>query len=41
MQGYFCWHVLTRGLTNGVPGGGGQVGAWTNKELIQIGMLKK
>ncbi len=38
---YFCWHVLTRGLPSGVPGGGGQVGAWTNRELIQVGILKK
>jgi organic radical activating enzyme len=33
---YFCWHVLTRGLADGVPGGGGQVGNWTG-ELIQLG----
>lgn len=25
---YFCWYVLTRGLVEGQPGGGGQVGAW-------------
>jgi hypothetical protein len=41
---YFCWYVLTRGLANGVNGGGGQVGAWTGTkpnyagELIQIGV---
>jgi Radical SAM superfamily/Iron-sulfur cluster-binding domain/4Fe-4S single cluster domain len=41
---YFCWHVLTRGLTAGVSGGGGQVGNWTGSrpnyagELIQIGV---
>jgi MoaA/NifB/PqqE/SkfB family radical SAM enzyme len=41
---YFCWHVLTRGLANGVNGGGGQVGAWTGEranfagELIQLGI---
>ncbi|HZT83055.1 MAG TPA: radical SAM protein [Gemmataceae bacterium] len=41
---YFCWYVLTRGLAAGVPGGGGQVGAWTGErpnragELIQLGM---
>lgn len=41
---YFCWYVLTRGLANGVNGGGGQVGAWTGTkpnysgELIQIGI---
>ena len=35
---YFCWHVLTRGLVDGVPGGGGQVGNWTGQgELIQLG----
>lgn len=39
---YFCWYVLTRGLANGVNGGGGQVGAWTGTrpnhagELIQL-----
>jgi hypothetical protein len=39
---YFCWHVLTRGLANGVSGGGGQIGNWTGHrpnhagELIQI-----
>jgi len=44
---YFCWHVLTRGLASGVPGGGGQVGGWIGPrpnaagELIQIGLLKK
>ena len=32
---YFCWHVLTRGLVEGVKGGGGQVGAWTG-DLLQI-----
>jgi hypothetical protein len=43
---YFCWHVLTRGLANGVNGGGGQVGDWTGLrpnhagELIQIGIGK-
>jgi hypothetical protein len=40
---YFCWHVLTRGLAAGVPGGGGQVGQWTGarpnheEALIQLG----
>ncbi len=43
---FFCWHVLTRGLAEGVSGGGGQVGAWTGPrpnfegELLQIGMRK-
>jgi MoaA/NifB/PqqE/SkfB family radical SAM enzyme len=40
---YFCWYVLTRGLAEGVGGGGGQVGAWTGSrpnfagELVQVG----
>jgi pyruvate-formate lyase-activating enzyme len=44
---YFCWYVLTRGLANGVNGGGGQVGAWTGTranvagELIQLGMKRE
>lgn len=33
---FFCWHVLTRGLASGVPGGGGKVGNWTG-ELVQLG----
>ena len=36
---YFCWHVLTRGLAAGLPGGGGQVGNWTSP-LLQINPLK-
>jgi organic radical activating enzyme len=39
---YFCWHVLTRGLAAGMPGGGGQVGNWTGaraNELLQIGVI--
>lgn len=41
---YFCWFVLTRGLAESMPGGGGQVGAWTGSrpnnvgELIQLGV---
>jgi pyruvate-formate lyase-activating enzyme len=41
---YFCWYVLTRGLAEGMPGGGGQVGNWTGArpnragERIQLGM---
>ncbi len=40
---FFCWYVLTRGLANGVNGGGGKVGNWTGDranhggELIQLG----
>ncbi len=43
---YFCWYVLTRGLANGVNGGGGKVGAWTGakpnytQEMIQLGLKK-
>lgn len=43
---YFCWHVLTRGLADGVNGGGGKVGNWTGDrpnfagELIQLGVRK-
>jgi hypothetical protein len=43
---YFCWYVLTRGLASGVPGGGGQVGAWTGArpnyagELLQLNVAK-
>lgn len=32
-QCFFCWHVLTRGLAEGTPGGGGQVGNWTGERL--------
>lgn len=41
---YFCWYVLTRGLAEGVNGGGGKVGGWTGDrpnfagELIQLGV---
>ena len=41
---YFCWYALTRGLAEGVNGGGGKVGAWTGDkpnftgELIQLGV---
>jgi hypothetical protein len=44
---YFCWYVLTRGLAEGVAGGGGQVGQWTGQranyagELLQVGMIKR
>jgi hypothetical protein len=37
---FFCWYVLTRGLAADMPGGGGQVGAWTGpapEALIQLG----
>jgi MoaA/NifB/PqqE/SkfB family radical SAM enzyme len=41
---FFCWYVLTRGLAEGVNGGGGKVGNWIGDrpnhsgELIQIGV---
>ena len=44
---YFCWYVLTRGLANGVNGGGGKIGGWTGEranytgELVQLGLMKK
>jgi organic radical activating enzyme len=25
---FFCWYALTRGLAEGMPGGGGQIGNW-------------
>ncbi|QVL34725.1 radical SAM protein [Telmatocola sphagniphila] len=40
---YFCWHILTRGLVHGLPGGGGQIGNWTGSrenafgELVSLG----
>jgi organic radical activating enzyme len=43
---FFCWYVLTRGLAEGVNGGGGQVGNWVGEranyagELIQVGVKK-
>ena len=44
---FFCWYVLTRGLADGVGGGGGQIGAWTGArpnfegELLQLGLIKR
>jgi organic radical activating enzyme len=41
---FFCWYMLTRGLTEGVNGGGGKVGGWIGAkpnftgELIQLGI---
>jgi pyruvate-formate lyase-activating enzyme len=43
-QCFFCWWVLTRGLAEGVNGGGGQIGEWTGSrpnhsgELLQLGI---
>jgi hypothetical protein len=36
---FFCWYVLTRGLANGVAGGGGQVGNWTGARANHAGEL--
>ncbi len=42
-QCFLCWYVLTRGLAQDMPGGGGQVGRWTdwlpnvNGERIPLG----
>ncbi len=44
---YFCWYALTRGLADGVNGGGGKVGAWTETranfsgQLVQLGTLAR
>jgi hypothetical protein len=44
---YFCWYVLTRGLAEGVSGGGGQVGGWTGPrpnyagDLVPLGLPRK
>jgi hypothetical protein len=46
-QCFFCWWVLTRGLAEGVTGGGGQVGDWIGLrqnaagELLQLGTLNR
>jgi hypothetical protein len=42
---FFCWWALTRGLAEGMPGGGGQVGSWTGPrpnaaELLQLGVRR-
>ena len=43
---FFCWYVLTRGLAEGVNGGGSQIGDWTGEranysgKLIQIGVRR-
>jgi hypothetical protein len=45
-QCFFCWWVLTRGLAEGVSGGGGQVGNWIGPrpnragELLQLGVRR-
>lgn len=44
---YFCWYVLTRGLADGVGGGGGKIGNWVGDrpnfagELVQLGVRKR
>jgi len=46
-QCYVCWYVLTRGLVQAMPGGGGQIGQWTGAranftgELIELGMIRR
>ncbi len=43
-QCFLCWYILTRGMADGMPGGGGQIGRWTQTvpnyrgELITLGM---
>ncbi len=43
-QCFLCWYVLTRGLADGVGGGGGQIGNWTGaqpnyqQKLLQLGV---
>lgn len=45
-QCYVCWYVLTRGLVEGMPGGGGQIGNWIGTqpnytgELIELGLKR-
>lgn len=45
-QCYVCWYVLTRGLVENMPGGGGQVGQWMGQrpnysgELIQLSLKR-
>ncbi|HQR07354.1 MAG TPA: radical SAM protein [Gemmatales bacterium] len=46
-QCYVCWYVLTRGLVETMPGGGGQIGQWTGAranyagELIELGLIRR
>jgi len=40
-QCFVCWYVLTRGLAPEMPGGGGQVGNWTQRNLIELGVRSK
>jgi MoaA/NifB/PqqE/SkfB family radical SAM enzyme len=45
-QCYVCWYILTRGLVDSMPGGGGQIGQWTGLrpnhagQLIQLGVKR-
>jgi radical SAM protein with 4Fe4S-binding SPASM domain len=43
---YFCWHVLTRGMVEGLSGNGGQVGNWCGKpkdgaQLIELNVRNR
>ncbi len=38
-QCYVCWYVLTRGLVEAMPGGGGQIGEWTGSRANYSGEL--
>ncbi|MFL5327425.1 MAG: radical SAM/SPASM domain-containing protein [Gemmataceae bacterium] len=45
-QCFFCWWILTRGLAQGVAGGGGQIGNWVGvrgniTELVEIGVRRE
>jgi organic radical activating enzyme len=33
---FFCWYVLTRGLVEGLPGGGGQIGNWVGLRKLPV-----
>lgn len=38
-QCFVCWYILTRGLVETKPGGGGQIGHWTRLRRNSIGAL--
>jgi pyruvate-formate lyase-activating enzyme len=46
-QCFVCWYILTRGLVETMPGGGGQIGQWTGLrpnftgKLVQLGLLQR
>jgi hypothetical protein len=46
-QCFLCWYILTRGLADGVNGGGGQVGNWADTrpnaftgDILPLGIKK-